>query len=1611
MNAFEIYAIVSGLATKPDNVQRATLLHCLGPAVQRIFNTLPGEYEKYDDVKAALNGYLAPKRNVVGERYKFRSRAQRPDEPIDTYLTSLRELAKSCDFKVCRSKFKSSDQNRAKQRPAKKKKRPNKIRSLKAQPWLDESSDDENEPVLSFNNANSSTDHSTTEWTKDSNDSRYRLVRDDVVSSNVYVIEGNAESLLGRESSFKLKVLTQVNSVHQDDDNGELHSLLKEYSNIFDGLGKVNDFEHKITIDPEVKPKIQHLRRIPVSQIEAVTKELDRMLEKDIIEDVTEPSPWVSNLVIVPKKSGELRPLNRYTPLQPTPLPRGPWIKGAVDLVGRIDGKHILTYIDHYSSYPEACIIKEITSREVIKALTAIFARFGYPDEHVSNNGKQFISAEFDAYLKSCGIQHIRVSPYYACSNGKLERFHRYLKKNFRAAISEVEVLANRIAQNSHALSSESASNQWEIVRYAIVDSRNEHEGNSHCTRGAKKALDREHRAGCESYQHRLKSYHDAKQSATPHDFRVGDVVFCANMKPNTLDSKFSPAEHAIIKSQGRDTFSVVNVSNVTTLVRNAKYLKHAPTSEVVTDSSESTDMVDPQTSAMESSESQTKNADACLESDHSDNNAVQNDSSVTTSYYQQCRKHHLCKLPRRSEPQTSGFRVVMPYYQAAEYTAMIEAFKGFIGGAGGDSRGGGGYGGETFDCPANALLGKGGDISNVPWAKNTDGIGGGGAGDGPKIRVGSKGGPGGTNAGGGGGDSTVNSDDGAAGGGGGGHFSGGGGGGGGSGCGGHDGGKGGSAGNIGTHAGGGGQSSCPGGHGGNGGSAGKWPPNQAPHCYDKSASGGNAGSSSSGGGGGDSCGNAYGGGGGGGGVQFGNTNFTTHLSYGGGGGGGGASAFRDDPNTGGKGGSGGGLVYLQLGKLELHGTIHAKGFIGGAGGDSRGGGGYGGETFDCPANALLGKGGDISNVPWAKNTDGIGGGGAGDGPHTGVAVELSLEAPNKERIVERLKDIERRRDALLELLENLQTLYKESKEMMNVASMDQEADDIVDRVDSETRGARLFLAKGVDKGSEGITVQSKGRKSDDTSAKDSHVADPNKQLERIRIPKFSGDKMKYSAWWAAFSSCVDETSLSPQFKILRLKGCLEGEAAATVRGLGYSSEAYKAAKARLNRKYGGNRRQVQAHIDELRRMKPLNAENPRELERFADLVERTVVTLKENKKHTSDLEGGTLCAIVLEKIPQSLLSQYYRWVKEKGKLESFEELREWVAEEAEYQIQASEVKNGVFSASGKEHLGEGCRWSKECGVDGCKEHHHQILRGGKSLPGSMEGNTDSCNASNIHWNESMTYETVKEHEQRRIALHTVPVFLKHGAKRLQVNCFLDEGSDTTYVNEEVVEELGLEGPKERVTIKVANDQKVDLMSATMEIGLESLDGRVDTVIVAKTSHSICGGMKPTNWLEIRDQWKHLKNIPFPKVGKRSKIDMLIGSDYYNLLFPMKEVRGGDGEPSARLCPLGWTAIGTIDVCEQHESCSTGFLYTNRMQKSDGNSGQCLNRKGHRSAPGGSGAGGSVVIFTKKLVGDPNRKISVSGGAPVKCAFGTGGGGGGGIGRWVVQEGRATHQS
>ena len=109
---------------------------------------------------------------------------------------------------------------------------------------------------------------------------------------------------------------------------------------------------------------------------------------------------------------------------------------------------------------------------------------------------------------------------------------------------------------------------------------------------------------------------------------------------------------------------------------------------------------------------------------------------------------------------------------------------------------------------------------------------------------------------------------------------------------------------------------------------------------------------------------------------------------------------------------------------------------------------------------------------------------------------------------------------------------------------------------------------------------------------------------------------------------------------MLRLEGCLAGEAANTTKGLGYSLDAYEAAKAQLECKYWGSWKQVQCHLEELKKLKLIPRNDAKELETLVDLLERTVIMLKENGQK-SGLEGETLHTMVLEKIPEGLLAQY----------------------------------------------------------------------------------------------------------------------------------------------------------------------------------------------------------------------------------------------------------------------------------------------------------------------------------------------------------------------------------
>lgn len=58
-------------------------------------------------------------------------------------------------------------------------------------------------------------------------------------------------------------------------------------------------------------------------------------------------------------------------------------------------------------------------------------ARERFPDERpriISDNGPQFIAKDFKEFIRICGMTHVRTSPYYPQSNGKMERWYKTLK-------------------------------------------------------------------------------------------------------------------------------------------------------------------------------------------------------------------------------------------------------------------------------------------------------------------------------------------------------------------------------------------------------------------------------------------------------------------------------------------------------------------------------------------------------------------------------------------------------------------------------------------------------------------------------------------------------------------------------------------------------------------------------------------------------------------------------------------------------------------------------------------------------------------------------------------------------------------------------------------------------------------------------------------------------------------------------------------------------------------------------------------------------------------------------------------------------------------------------
>ena len=216
-------------------------------------------------------------------------------------------------------------------------------------------------------------------------------------------------------------------------------------------------------------------------------------------------------------------------------------------------------------------------------------------------------------------------------------------------------------------------------------------------------------------------------------------------------------------------------------------------------------------------------------------------------------------------------------------------------------------------------------------------------------------------------------------------------------------------------------------------------------------------------------------------------------------------------------------------------------------------------------------------------------------------------------------------------------------------------------------------------------------------------------QLKKIAIPTFSGNIRDYENWKATFTACIDDAPASAEYKLLQLRQYLSGDALRVIDGLGHSKTAYNVAKERLERKYGGNRRRTALYLEEVDQFKTVRINNADDLERFADLLDLLTINLKESDR-MDELGNGLLYIKLQQKLPSSMIAQYYKWIHEnRHETNNVSTLREWIILESEFQCIAKETSKGLLPKTNVEqtYLTDTNSNNKRCAI--CNKVHEKM--------------------------------------------------------------------------------------------------------------------------------------------------------------------------------------------------------------------------------------------------------------------------------------------------------------
>ena len=192
------------------------------------------------------------------------------------------------------------------------------------------------------------------------------------------------------------------------------------------------------------------------------------------------------------------------------------------------------------------------TSEKIVTALNNIFARFGYPHSLKSDNGRQFVSEEFQRFLQEANIEHRTSPPLWPQANGEVERQNRTLLKALTVAQAEGKDWRRELSQFLLAYRSTPQATTGRTpaflmfkreLRSKLPELREDMDGFDESVREW-------------DWRNKLtqKAYADGKRGATSSDILPGDQVLLRNTKTTgKLATNYESEPYTVVTKEGNE--------------------------------------------------------------------------------------------------------------------------------------------------------------------------------------------------------------------------------------------------------------------------------------------------------------------------------------------------------------------------------------------------------------------------------------------------------------------------------------------------------------------------------------------------------------------------------------------------------------------------------------------------------------------------------------------------------------------------------------------------------------------------------------------------------------------------------------------------------------------------------------------------------------------------------------------------------------------------------------------------------------------------------------------------------------------------------------------------